>query len=284
MTKKSKHSLRRKAKTHAGLLSRLHKWPAWVFWCGGVSAAAVYALIFYFLFVNPAKSRWQALYGDAKYPGGYSIHGIDVSHYQDSIDWKKLRGATIGGNPVRFVIIKSTEGSSVLDEYFADNFRNAKEFGFIRGAYHYFAPSVPAREQAEYFLSQVSLEGGDLPPVLDFEALGSLSPQQAAEGALEWLRIVEARYKVKPVIYTYYKFKLAYLSDPVFDDYPYWIARYYVDTLRYQGKWKMWQYTDAGKLDGIKGNVDFDVYNGSMYDLMKLTIPRDEDIWEDEEE
>ena len=52
----------------------------------------------------------------------------------------------------------------------------------------------------------------------------------------------------------------------------YWIAHYYVDKVEYKGPWKFWQHTDAGKLPGITGNVDLDIYNGSYYDLMKLTI------------
>ncbi len=51
-------------------------------------------------------------YGDAEYPEGYEIHGIDISHYQGKIDWEQLKNAMIKGCPVRFVIIKSTEGSS----------------------------------------------------------------------------------------------------------------------------------------------------------------------------
>ena len=89
---------------------------------------------------------------------------------------------------------------------------------------------------------------------------------------LTWLHIVEDRYHVKPIIYTYYKFKEQYLSAPVFDDYPYWIAHYYVDKVQYKGKWKFWQHTDAGKLPGIKGYVDFNIYNGSYYDLRQLCI------------
>lgn len=268
---------RYRKKRKAGLFGRLRKFPAWVLWCGGLLAAAVYAFVFYCIFVEPFTARWKALYGDARYPEGYSIQGIDISHYQGDIDWKKLRGASINGEPVRFIIMKSTEGNSLIDSNFKDNFNNAKDYGFIRGAYHYFVPGVPASEQAEHFLGQVSLEEGDMPPVLDFEKQGSLTPEQVADEALTWLRMVEARYKVKPVIYTYYKFKLTFLSDSVFDEYPYWIAHYYVDTLRYKGKWKLWQHTDAGKLDGIKGDVDFDIYNGSMYDLMKFTIPRDDE-------
>lgn len=277
MSRKKMRRMRYRKKRNVGFFDRLRKFPVWVLWCGGLFAAAAYAFVFYFIFVGPFTVRWKALYGDARYPEGYSIQGIDISHYQGDIDWKKLRDASINGDPVRFIIMKSTEGNSLIDSNFKDNFNNAKDYGFIRGAYHYFVPGVPAREQAEHFLGQVSLEEGDMPPVLDFEKQGSLTPEQVADEALTWLRIVEARYKVKPVIYTYYKFKLTFLSDSVFDEYPYWIAHYYVDTLRYKGKWKLWQHTDAGKLDGIKGDVDFDIYNGSMYDLMRFTIPRDDE-------
>ena len=65
---------------------------------------------------------------------------------------------------------------------------------------------------------------------------------------------------------------MKYLSDSIFDEYPYWIAHYYVDTLKYSGPWRLWQHTDVGKIRGIKGNVDFNIYNGSMYDLQKFTI------------
>lgn len=246
-------------------------------WCGGILMAIVYALVFYYLFVQPFNFRWKALYGDVKYPEGYSVQGIDISHYQGDIDWKKLHGASINDNPISFVIIKSTEGNSLIDENFRSNFLRAKEFGFVRGAYHYFVPGVPATEQASHFLRNVHLESGDFPPVLDFEQRGNLTPQQISEEALCWLKIIEAHYNVKPIIYTYYKFKTTYLSDSVFDEYPYWIAHYYVDTLRYKGKWKLWQHTDAGVLDGIKGNVDFNVYNGSMYDLKRFVIPVEND-------
>ena len=61
-------------------------------------------------------------------------------------------------------------------------------------------------------------------------------------------------------------------NTPEFDAYPYWIAHYYVDSLEYNGSWKLWQYTDNGRIDGIKGTVDFNIYNGSMYDLQKFLI------------
>jgi lysozyme len=100
----------------------------------------------------------------------------------------------------------------------------------------------------------------------------NVSVEDFQRDVLTWLHIVEDKYHVKPIIYTYYKFKTEYLDAPVFDDYPYWIAHYYVEKVEYKGPWKFWQHTDAGKLPGIKGNVDLDIYNGSYYDLQKLTI------------
>jgi lysozyme len=124
----------------------------------------------------------------------------------------------------------------------------------------------------------VQLVAGDLPPVLDVEkAPEDQSPEEFKESVLTWLRLVEEHYGIKPIIYTYYKFKKQYLSDPVFDQYPYWIAHYYVDKVEYQGPWRFWQHTDVGRLPGINGYVDLNIYNGSYYDLCKLTIGSDKD-------
>ena len=233
----------------------------------------LYVVGFYYFFVSPTGFRWQALYGDAKYPEGYEIHGIDISHYQGDINWRKLSNAMIEGCPIRFIMIKATEGSTKLDENFNDNFYQARQYGFIRGAYHFCSNKSTPRQQAQYFLKQVHLEEGDLPPVLDVEHKPqSQSTEDFQRDVLTWLHVVEDKYHVKPIIYTYYKFKEAYLSTPVFDDYPYWIAHYYVKKVEYKGPWKFWQHTDAGKLDGIEGYVDFNIYNGSYYDLKKLTI------------
>ena len=253
--------------------SFLQRYPRWAWWIGGTAVIVLYVFLFYHFFVGPTGFRWRALYGDAEYPEGYEIHGIDISHYQGKIDWEQLKNAMIKGCPVRFVIIKSTEGSSQLDENFRENFNQVRDFGFIRGVYHFWSNKSTAREQAYYFLDQVHLTDGDLPPVLDIEHKpADKSVEDFQRDVLTWLHIVEDKYHAKPIIYTYYKFKEQYLSAPVFDDYPYWIAHYYVDRVQYKGKWKFWQHTDVGKLPGIKGYVDFNIYNGSYYELKQLCI------------
>ena len=257
--------------------------PGWAWWIGGLSIVGIYIYFFYYIFVGPFGFRLRALYGDVSYPEGYEIHGIDVSHHQGKINWQKLKDqGMIDKFPVRFVMIKATEGASRIDPNFKENFFQARENGFTRGAYHFYSIYSSAEKQAEFFIKNVKLEKGDLPPVLDVEHKPKNQTDEAFVVSIrKWLDIVENHYGVKPIIYTYYKFKTRYLNDSVFDDYPYWIAHYYVDKVEYEGAWKFWQHTDAGRLPGIKGRVDFNIYNGSYYDLRKLTIGSRELIGED---
>ena len=256
------------------------RFPRWTRWVLGLTVVFAYVWAFNYFFVSPTGFRWKAIYGDKEYPDGYEIHGIDISHYQGDINWKRLRNATIENTPIRYILIKSTEGDNTLAENFNDNFYQARENGFIRGAYHFWSNRSSARKQAYHFLKQVHLENGDLPPVLDIEHKPKdKTIEEFQQEILTWLHIVEDKYHVKPIIYTYHKFKESYLNAAVFNDYPYWIAHYYVNKVAYKGKWKFWQHTDSGRLPGIKGYVDFNIYNGSYYDLRKLTIGNQEQEW-----
>lgn len=253
-------------------------------WVGIVLVAIAYIGLFYYFFVGPYSFRWKAIYGEPTYPEGYNVRGIDISHYQTDIKWEKLRNTSINNDPVRFIIIKATEGKDLFDDDFNDNFFQAKENDFIRGAYHFFVPGIDAAVQAEFYLHQVHLEPGDLPPVLDIEKTGKLSKSQLKKDVKKWLDIVEKKYGVKPILYTSYKFKKDYLNDPVFDEYPYWIAHYYINKLEYKGKWVFWQHTDCGKVDGIKGFVDCNIFNGTVRDLEAFTIQEQSDLPEEEED
>lgn len=67
----------------------------WAWWIGGVLLVVAYIWVFYYFFVSPFGFRWRALYGDADYPEGYEIRGIDISHYQGEVDWDLLQNAMI---------------------------------------------------------------------------------------------------------------------------------------------------------------------------------------------
>ncbi len=72
--------------------------------------------------------------------------------------------------------------------------------------------------------------------------------------------------------HTSYKFKTRYLDDSIFNTYPYWIAHYYVDSVKYEGKWHFWQHSDVGTVPGIDEDVDLNVFNGSLEELKRMTI------------
>ena len=255
-----------------GFLRLFRGFPSWTIWLGGLLITAAYVGLFYHFFVSPFSFRWRAIYGESTFPEGYEVRGVDISHYQERVNWEKLRNASMGDAPVSFVFIKATEGEKLFDDNFNRNFANAKRNDLIRGAYHFFVPGVSPRKQAEFYLSIAQLEPGDLPPVLDIEKKGDLTPEQLRRDVKTWLDIVEKEYDVKPILYTGYKFKIDYLNTPEFDAYPYWIAHYYVEKLAYKGKWTFWQHTDCGKVSGIKGFVDCNIFNGTLEELQELTL------------
>jgi lysozyme len=243
-----------------------------------VLLVVVFSFLFYYFFIRPYEYRWKPCNGLKDYgvciPYGYQVHGIDVSHYQGRIDWQLLQQHQEAITPLQFVFMKATEGGDHGDTTFASHFANARAHGFIRGAYHFFIPGTDALRQAEFFIQTVKLDTGDLPPVLDVEVTGRKSKQELQQGIIRWLNRVEAHYGVKPILYTSYKFKKKYLNDSVFNAYPYWIAHYYVDSVRYEGRWDFWQHTDVGSVPGIEEEVDLNVFNGSLADLKALTIQK----------
>jgi len=202
---------------------------------------------------------------------GFGVHGIDVSHYQKQVDWQR-----VAAQDVRFAFVKASEGQSMQDTIFCKNWDAMQAAGIIRGAYHFFRPGISAELQARNFLSIVDLQHGDLPPVLDVEVTDGYSTEHLAQGVKSWLAIVEDAYKVKPIVYSNQKFYNQHLAQRV-DGYPVWIARYseWRTPLMADGRtWHFWQYGNRGNLIGIKGNVDFNVFNGSLADLQNLTICR----------
>lgn len=250
--------------------------PRWTYYLAMGGVAALILIGFYYFFIEPYSYRWKPCYGMKAYgvclPYGFSIHGFDISHHQGQIDWGELQRLQKAPFPVRFVFMKASEGGDFSDTAFVRNFDEARRHGFVRGAYHFYNPKTDALRQADFFIRSVKLEPGDLPPVLDIEVRGEDERKLRTDLSI-WLRRIEQYYKVKPILYTSYKFKTRYLSDSLFNSYPYWIAHYYVDSVEYDGPWRFWQHTDMGKLPGIREKVDLNVFNGSMEELLQLTIP-----------
>ena len=267
---KKKSSVRKKKKKQFIL-------PLWVHYFLFGILACVFFLAFYYFFISPYKYRWQKCMGIRAYgvciPVGNYIYGIDVSRHQGAIEWDKVSETQSSEVPLDFVFIKATEGGDFKDENFDKNFQSAKEKNMIRGVYHYYIPYTPAKKQANFFIDNVDLQLGDLPPVLDVEVKPKNMTSEALQDSVKiWLDVIEKHYKVKPILYTSYKFKSKHLSQIHFDQYPYWIAHYYVSSVRYEGDWMFWQYTDVGIIPGIKELVDLNVFNGTKEELLHLTI------------
>ncbi len=235
-----------------------------------------FSAVFYYLVIRPYAYRWKECSGRKAYgicmPCCYDVHGIDISHYQGNIDWDKVLGEQVEGFPIHFVFMKATEGGDLADDTFERNFAEAGKRGFMRGAYHFFSPKTDPVKQADFFIRKVKLAKGDLPPVLDVEVTGKRTAAELQKNVKIWLDRVEQHYKVKPILYTSYKFKTKYLSHEQFEEYPYWIAHYYVDSVRYTGKWHFWQHTDIGAVSGIREDVDLNVFNGTLEQLKDLGI------------
>ena len=269
MTKKKTRQRRKRGK---GIFRRV---PSHLLWGLLVLVVVVYVIFFYKTIIGPYSFRWKAIYGNTDYPAG-TVRGIDISHYQQDIDWEKVRNADIQGAPVSFVFIKATEGADKFDPNFNYNFHEARKNGIVRGAYHFFSTKSSAKSQAEFFCHMVGLDEGDLPPVLDVETevdrISDYSRDQLRKEVLVWLQYVERHYGVPPILYCSYAFRRHYLSDPAFAPYPFWIAHYYVKELEYKGAWAFWQHTDAGHVDGIPGEVDIDLFNGDSDALEQLLI------------
>lgn len=213
---------------------------------------------------------------DIRIPGGYSIHGIDVSKWQDKVDWKRVKAMKVGDVKFSFVFIKATEGSWRSDVHFGSNWQNAKNSGLIRGAYHFFLPHINPKVQAYNFIRAVPLRSGDLPPVIDVEEEHGMTPEQIRRNTKIFMDIIEANYKIKPILYTNRDFyKRIFANQPAFKPYILWIAHYHVSALNMpdDSKWHFWQHSDQGHVNGINEKVDFNVFNGDSLDLRRICLP-----------
>ncbi len=216
-----------------------------------------------------------ALYPDfsIQLPLGYKIHGIDVSSYQGNIYWPAIAAMHDQDVNIRFAFIKATEGLNNVDKQFNRNWQNAKNANITRGAYHFFLATKSGRLQAQNFIKTVKLQTGDLPPVLDIEELYGVRADSMRNRILVWLQTIEKAYGVKPIIYTNVSFYKNFLGD-AFSIYPLWVAHYFVQqNPGTKNGWQFWQHNAAGKVNGIKTRVDFNVFSGDTTSFQKLLVP-----------
>lgn len=205
-------------------------------------------------------------------PVGYTIHGIDISRYQENVNWSLVKQMKIKDVQIDFVFVKATEGLNSVDKFYTRNWKKLKEKNIHRGAYLYFLPYCDGEWQAKNFIKNVSLEKGDLPPVVDVEEIKKVPPELLKKRLQDCLNLLEKHYKTKPIIYSYVNFYEDYLGED-FNDYILWAAHYFNNNKpRIQRNWQFWQHSDKGKVNGIEGDVDFNVFNGDSIAFAKMLL------------
>jgi lysozyme len=199
-------------------------------------------------------------FNPVNYPSekNYPVRGIDISHYQKSINWEKLQEQHID-----FIIMKVTEGGDFTDRKYKEYYDSALQRGYKIGVYHFYRFCTDPQKQAQHFLSTIGSLKLDILPAIDLEFGGNCkvtkSPEKIIEDLTLFLTIVEQGIGRKPLLYATMEFYSLYMKKR-FDAYPLWIR----DVFNKPGlNWTLWQYTGRGRVNGIAGPVDKNVYNGS---------------------
>lgn len=206
-----------------------------------------------------------------------SVLGVDVSHFQGDVDWSSIKK-----DGVLFAYAKATQGSRFIDPKYMSNWKEMKENKVYKGAYHFFEYDDDVTKQVNHFLKTVKYSKLDLPPVLDLEGggvNGKVNIESYQKSVLEWLNQVEKILGVKPIIYTNVTFGNTYLNKPEFSNYDLWLAEYTKEKPELPEAWLskgwlIWQRSEFGKLNGINGNVDHDLFNGDLNHFNQIFFKR----------
>jgi GH25 family lysozyme M1 (1,4-beta-N-acetylmuramidase) len=212
-------------------------------------------------------------------PNPNYTEGIDVSHWQNVIDWPMVSAAG-----KKFAYMKASESIDFVDWMYTTNKAQAKAAGLYVGAYHFAGPDATpgdAVAEADHFVDTAAVAPGDLLPVLDLEKTGGLSTLVLQNWVAAYLDRVYQRTGVRGVIYVSPSFWKNYMGDATWfaaNGYRVlWIAHWTtsaqpsVPAGGWGGTgWTFWQYSSDGSVPGITGRVDLNRYNGT--DLTNVLV------------
>jgi lysozyme len=200
---------------------------------------------------------------------GQTTKGLDVSHYDETIDFEKVKAAGF-----EFCFAKCTEYKR--DPRYMINKYRAKKAGLLFGAYHFFHPIKDPGVQAMNFLKEASIQPGELLPVLDWETTDHVPSEVDKERAKIWLNMVEHSVGKAPIIYGAPYFLEALSLDQSFKKYGLWIAHYKTQAPLVPQPWDVWsfwQFSEKGSVPGIPApDEDLDVFNGPLENLKKMVV------------
>lgn len=196
--------------------------------------------------------------------GGRQYRGIDISEFQGEIDFEEVRRSGIEAVYIR------VGAGEYTDEYFAENYERAKAAGLKIGFYHYVTARSfeEGRRQARFFASLAAGREPDMRLAMDFEYFGSLSVSQINAISEAYLDELTALTRREAVIYSDLSNARNIFSRALAEKYPLWAAQYGADEPSANGKWREWvgfQYTDEGRVGGIYGNVDRNIFTEGIF-------------------
>lgn len=216
---------------------------AWTLAVAALVVACAIGARFWFLHWQPDRAR-------------YPLRGIDVSHHQGAIDWRK-----VAGDDVRFAYLKVSEGGDHRDRRFEENWREARAAGLAVGAYHFFTFCRTGAEQARNFIAAVPVESDALPPAIDLEFGGNCGRRPDAATMRRELDAMLASLEA-----AYGKPALLYVTPEFFDAYgkalptrALW-RRSILHAPDSRSTWTLWQYHNRARVAGIAGPVDLNVF------------------------
>ncbi len=205
---------------------------------------------------KPQKSTKLLSVAEAKSPAailtGGGREGIDVSRYQGIIDW-----TAVATEKISYVYIKATEGVSLVDPTYRRNITEARRAGLRVGSYHFYRAHLSLDDQLKNLTTNVLPAEQDLLPMIDVEHTNGVPADKFVKDLRRFVEGVTKFYGKKPVLYTFQNFYNKYLSGE-FKDYVWMIAKYRQDepVLSDNLSYVMWQYTQTGRISGVKGDVD----------------------------
>lgn len=189
----------------------------------------------------------------------FKYKGIDISHYNGDIDFKKVKA-----DGIQLVYMKATEGTTYIDDYLEANYKGAKKAGLKTGFYHLLVGTSSPETQAQNFYNNIKDKQNDLKPALDVEVSGFDVMNYT-------LRFIDEFKKLSGMdicIYTYSNF-ISNLDNRL-SKYTLWEANYSKSSSNLPSN-NVWssraghQYTDEGTVNGINGDVDLNEFTQSIF-------------------
>ena len=235
--------------------------------------AAVLRLVSYIGGISRVHLNDEGLKHAKRYENFIKVHGIDVSEFQNEINWKKVKSSEADFVFIRAGFRKGETGELMEDADFKENIKKANKADVMTGAY-IFSQALnrkEAVEEAEYLLELVKPYDIDMPLVIDYELLdGGRLQQKVRAGempnASDYHDIVVAFCDTveaagyEAAVYANYDMLTNYMDSTVLDKMEFIWAAQYGGRCRVKGNYMFWQCADDAKIDGIEGGVDHDIW------------------------